>query len=218
MSENFEFEAQVRTDLGKAASRRLRRLEDKVPAVIYGAGKEPQTISLLHKRVLQALSHEAVYSHILTIKLDGKSEKVVLKDMMRHPFKPKVMHMDFLRVSTKEKLTMNVPVHFINEEAAPGVKAGGVVSKLETELQVSCLPANLPEFIELDMGAMEIGDTLHLLDVKLPKGVELLHPVEDEEHNHAVVSIHMAKQSTSEESEEEVSASESGEEETPAAE
>lgn len=199
MSENFEFEAQERTDLGKAASRRLRRLEDKVPAVIYGAGKEPQTISLLHKRVLQALSHEAVYSHILTIKLNGKSEKVVLKDMMRHPFKPKVMHMDFLRVSTKDKLTMNVPLHFINEEEAPGVKAGGVVSKQMTELEVACLPAHLPEFIEVDMGTMAIGDAVHLLDIKLPKGVELAHAVEDEEHNQVVIGIHKAKAAESDE-------------------
>lgn len=190
MSELFEFEAQIRTEHGKAASRRMRRIEDKVPAIVYGAGKEPTSISILHKDVLRALKNEAVYSHILTLKIDGKPESVVLKAMMRHPSKPVVQHIDFLRVNAKEKLTMNVPLHFEGEELSPGVKANGVLSKLMTELEVSCLPGNLPEFIAVDISTMAVGDSVHLSEVPMPKGVELLHAVVDDEHDHAVVSIH----------------------------
>lgn len=190
MSQLFEFEAKSRTETGRAAARLLRREDDRVPAIVYGAGKEPAMISLMHKDVLKALDHEAVYSHILTLKTDGKAEKVVLKDLMRHPSKPKVLHIDFLRVSGKEKLTMHVPLHFEGEEKAPGVKAGGSVSKLMADLEVSCLPADLPEYIAIDISGMEIGDAIHLSQVKLPKGVSLAHAVVDDLHDQAVVSIH----------------------------
>lgn len=189
MSVSFEFDAQARTATGKPAARRLR-LEDKVPAIVYGAGKEPMPISLSHNKVIKALEHEAVYSHILTLKIDGAAESVVLKALMRHPTKPKITHMDFLRINTKEKLTMRVPLHFLNEAKAPGVKDGGILSKLITHFDISCLPADLPEYIEVDIGALAIGDSIHMSAVKLPAKVTLSHAIADEEHDQVVVSIH----------------------------
>lgn len=196
----FEFEAQVRDQVGKAAIRRLRHREDIVPAVVYGAGKPSVPITLLHKRVLRALEHEAVYSHILTLSINGQPEQVVLKDMLRHPSKPKIMHMDFFRVSATKELTMHVPLHFIGEEAAPGIKDGGVLSKLATDLEISCLPADLPEYIEVDISRLGMHESIRLSEIKLPKGVSLLHPVEDEEHDQAVANIHQPR--VSEEAEE----------------
>lgn len=192
MSVSFEFEAQTRTATGKPGARRLRS-EDKVPAIVYGAGKEPMPISLSHNKVIKALEHEAVYSHILTLKVDGQAEKVVLKALMRHPTKPKILHMDFLRINTKEKLTMRVPLHFLGEAKAPGIKEMGILSKLITHLDVSCLPSDLPEYIEVDISGLGIGDSIHMSAVQLPKGVTLAHAIVDEEHDQVVVSIHESR-------------------------
>src|SRR3990167_11141882 len=178
MSVSFEFEAQVREASGKPAARRLRH-EDKVPAIVYGAGKEPMPITLSHNKVIKALEHEAVYSHILTLNIDSKPEKVVLKALMRHPTKPKIVHMDFLRINTKEKIHMRVPLHFLGEAKAPGLKDGGVLSKLITHFEVTCLPADLPEYIEVDISAMTIGDSIHMSVIALPKAVVLTHAIVD---------------------------------------
>jgi large subunit ribosomal protein L25 len=188
MSVLFEFEAQSRVATGKPAARRLR-LEDKVPAIVYGAGKEPMPISLSHNKVIKALEHEAVYSHILTLNVDKHPEKVVLKALTRHPFKPKILHMDFLRINTKEKIHMRVPLHFIGETKAPGLKDGGVLSKLMTHLEVTCLPLDLPEFIEVNISGLGINDSIHLSEIKLPNNVALTHAV-DHDHDQVVVSIH----------------------------
>ncbi len=192
MSVSFEFEAQARQAAGKPAARRLRR-EDKVPAIVYGAGREPMPISLSHNKVSKALEHESVYSHILTLKVDGEAEKVVLKALMRHPTKPRIMHMDFLRINLKEKLTMRVPLHFTGEDKAPGIKAEGVLSKLITHLDISCLPADLPEFITVDISDLNIGDSIHTSKIALPERVALAHAIEDEEHDQVVVSIHQPR-------------------------
>lgn len=198
MSTGFEIGAQVRTDSGKATSRRLRHA-GFVPAIIYGAGKEPQMITLPHDSILHALEQESFFSHILTVKLDnGQSEQVVLKDVQRHVYKPKIEHVDFFRVSATEKLTMHVPIHYIGEEASAGVKDGGVVSKLMTDIEIKCLPANLPEFIEVDITNLELDGALHITDIKLPSGVELAHSV-DEAHDHPIVSIHVPKEEVIEE-------------------
>lgn len=189
MSISFELNAETRNDIGKAASRRLRRLEGRTPAVVYGAGKDAISVTLSHKELSMALEHEAVYSHILTLNIDGKAEQVVLKDLQRHPYKPMIVHADFLRIRAKEKLTMNVPLHFINEDTAPGVKDGGVVSHLMNEVEIRCLPANLPEFIEVDVAELTMDSSLHLSDIKLPSGVELTIELDDE-HNQPIVSIH----------------------------
>jgi large subunit ribosomal protein L25 len=189
MTISFEFNAKLRDSRGKAESRRMRRLEDVIPAVIYGLKKEPVAITLTHKDIIHALDKEEFYSQIITLNVAGKSEQVVLKDLQRHPFKPKVIHADFLRISAKEKIVMNVPVHLIGEEKCVGLKAGGVVSHVKTEIEISCLPANLPTHIDIDISNLELGATIHLREVKLPKGVVLAHAVEDEEHDHAVVAI-----------------------------
>lgn len=191
MSAIFELSAAARKDVGKGASRRLRRDQGLVPAIIYGAEQPAQSVTLPHKDVLKALQHEAFYSHILTLTVDNKAEKVVLKDLHRHPVKPIILHMDFQRVSSKQKLHMNVPIHFINEEVAPGVKDGGVFSHSMKEVEIVCFPADLPEYIEVDMGALELNENVHLSDVKAPKGVEFVAIEHDE--NPAIASIHLPK-------------------------
>lgn len=189
MSVSFEFEAQTRIGTGKPAARRLRS-EDKIPAIVYGAGKEPMPISLSHHKVSKALEHEAVYSHILTLSLNGQSEKVVLKAIARHPTKPRIIHMDFLRINTKEKIHMRVPLHVTGEAKAPGLKDGGVLTKLMSHLEITCLPLDLPEYIEVDISALNIGDSIHLTQITIPAAVALTHAVTDEEHDQVVVSIH----------------------------
>lgn len=192
MSAGFELSAQVRSTMGKAEARRMRH-QGFVPGIIYGAGKEPQMITLPHDAILHALAEEAFHSHILDIKLDnGQAEKVVLKDVQRHAFKMKVSHVDFMRVNASQKLTMRVPLHFKGEEEAPGLEAGGVFSKAVTDVEIKCLPANLPEYIELDVSALELDQALHLSDIKLPSGVEFAHEV-DSEHDHPVISLHQPK-------------------------
>ena len=148
MSASFNIEAEIRTDLGKGASRRLRHAE-KFPAVVYGAGKDPVSLTVDHKKFMHNLESEAFYSHILNLSIDGKDEQVVLKDLQRHPAKIAVMHADFLRVSANEKLHMNVPLHFINADECPGTKEGGLVTHSISEVEVACLPKDLPGFAVL---------------------------------------------------------------------
>src|ERR1700733_2458840 len=150
MSEiKFELDASVREDTGRGASRRLRQ-KDMIPAIVYGAGVEAVALTLDHNKTKHALAHEAFYSHILVLHVGKKKEKVILKAMQRHPAKPRITHMDFLRVRADQKLEMHVPLHFLGEDVAPGLKEGGVFSHLLSDLQVSCFPDNLPEFIEVD--------------------------------------------------------------------
>lgn len=197
MSKSFEINAELREDLGKGASRRLRRLEDKIPGIVYGVGKDPQALSLVHKDITKLLEDEAFYSHILTLKVGSKKEQVILKDLQRHPFKPKIVHMDFMRVSATEKLHTNVPLHFINEDICPGVKEGGVVNHSFTIVEVACLPKNLPEFIEVDMSEVDMDQILHLSDIKMPKGVELVELTHGESHDQAIATIHKARAAVS---------------------
>ncbi len=191
MQENFEIIAVSRSDQGKGASRRLRR-EGMVPGIIYGGGKDPEMFATKHNELIQHLDHEAFYSHILSVKMDGKSEKVVLKDLQRHPSKPFIQHLDLLRVADSDRIKMHVPLHFLNEDTAPGVKAGGQVSHTLTDVEVVCAARDLPEFIEVDLGSLEVGDIIHLTELKLPEGVTLvaLSHGDPAEHDAAVVSIH----------------------------
>jgi large subunit ribosomal protein L25 len=191
MSATFELNAVVRDDKGKGASRRLRHA-NLIPAILYGAQKEAATLSLQHHEVKKALQNEAFYSHILTLHLPSGSEKVVLKDMQRHPYKPIIMHMDFLRVDAKAKINMRVPLHFLGEEIAPGVKNdGGIVSHLMSDVEVSCLPGALPEFVEVDLSNLEVGGAIHLSELKLPEGVELV--ILSHGHDEPVANIHMPR-------------------------
>lgn len=194
MSTTFELQAKSRTEFGKGASRRLRRLADQVPGIVYGTGKEAEAISLDHKQLIKELGSEAFYSSILTLNVEGKKQKVVLKAIQRHPSRVQILHMDFLRVSATEKLTMSVPLHFLNANTAPGVKVGGgVVTQQLTEIEISCLPADLPEFIEVDLAELELDASLHVSNIKLPKGVELAQVIENADQDHPVVSISVPK-------------------------
>ena len=193
MSEHFTLTAETRSDVGKGASRRLRRDADKIPAIIYGANKPATSLSLIHKDVVKALQHEAFFSSILGIVIDGKKEKAILKDIQRHPYKPRILHIDFMRISASEKITMHVPLHFIGEEQAAGVKDGGVVAKHMTELEISCLPADLPEHIEVDITNLELDQSIHISAISLPSNVELTHAIEDDAHDHPVVGISIPK-------------------------
>ena len=189
---DFIIEAQVRNDLGKGASRRLRR-EEKVPAVIYGGEQDPVSLTLSHSAMLKGLESEAFYSSVLTVKIDGKAEKAILRDLQRHAFKPKLLHVDFQRVSEKEKLHMQVPLHFIGEETAPGVKAGGMVQHIMNDVEVSCLAKDLPEFIEVDVSGLELEGVIHISDLKLPAGVESVALSHGEDHDLPVVAIHKTR-------------------------
>jgi len=209
MQENFEIIAVARSDAGKGASRRLRR-EGMVPGIIYGSDADPQMVATKHNELIQHLEHEAFYSHILTVNVDGKAEKVVLRDLQRHPAKPFVTHFDLQRVSSSDRIKMHVPLHFLGEEIAPGVKGGGDVAHSMTDVEIICQAKDLPEYIEVDMSAMDVGDVLHLSSLNLPAGVELTAQV-DEEHDQPVVAIHAPRGAATEE-EEEGEAAEGGEE------
>lgn len=191
-AEAYELHAEMRAQLGKAHSRRMRRIEDKTPAVIYGIKEDPEHITLDHNKVSKALENEGFYSHILTLIVNGKKQRAVLKAIQRHPFKPRITHIDFLRISETAKLTMNVPLHFLHEDIAPGVKLqNGIVSHLENSVTVSCLPADLPEFIEVDVSQLNIDESLHLSDLQLPKGVESVDLAHN--NNKTIVSIHIPR-------------------------
>lgn len=197
----FNLEATVRTELGKGAARRMRRLDDVVPAIVYGSNKTPQNIHLEKRVIKKALENEGFYSHILTLNIEGKSEKAVLKDIQRHPYKSEILHMDFLRVDETHKITMHVPLHFINEELSPGVKQGGIVSKQMVELEIRCLPKDLPEYIEIDLAQAPLEKIIHLTEIPLPKGVEIvsLSHGAGAEHDLPVVSIHKLRRAAAEE-------------------
>jgi len=173
MSETYKINAQMRTDMGKGASRRLRR-QGSIPGIVYGAHQEPTMISIDHNELILQLEHEAFFSSLLDLNLDGKAEQVILKDLQRHPAKPYVLHIDLLRVSATEKLRTNVPLHFINEETCPGIKMGGVASHHIADVEVSCLPGDLPGYIEVDIAALELGDSILLSGLVMPEGVDLV--------------------------------------------
>ncbi|MDV6315463.1 50S ribosomal protein L25/general stress protein Ctc [Idiomarina sp. HP20-50] len=186
---DFNIQATVRTDKGKGASRRLRH-EDKVPAILYGGKGEPIALALDHNKVNNMADYEAFYSHILTLEFDGKKHQAILKDMQRHPYKPKLTHLDFQRVEKGHKLHTNLPLHFLNEKTAKGVKdEGGVVVHHVNDVEITVLPKDLPEYLEVDIAELNVGDTIHLTDLKLPNGVELVELTKGDDHDQAVVSI-----------------------------
>jgi large subunit ribosomal protein L25 len=193
MKEEFNLIAELRDDQGKGASRRLRR-QGKIPAIMYGGGRPPRALLLDHNKVLHQLDHEAFYSSILTIKVGDKSQAAILKDVQRHPAKRQIMHMDLQRVVEDEKIRMHIPIHIVGDDKAPGVKlGGGSVMRNITEVEVSCLPRDLPEYFEVDISHMELDDMLHLSDIKVPEGVEITQLQHGEEHDHAIVSILLMK-------------------------
>mgnify|MGYP005844883447 CR=1 FL=1 len=173
MSAKFQLTAEPRTGQGKGASRRLRR-DGKVPAIMYGAGKPPQMIALDHNMMLRHLDDEKFHTAILNVSIDGATEQAILRDYEMHPFKPVVMHVDLQRISATEKIHMSVPLHFTGEDVCPGVKQqGGLVAHLMAEVDITCLPKDLPEFLTADLSNLHIGESLHLSDLKLPEGVQI---------------------------------------------
>lgn len=174
MSMSFDVIAESRSDKGKGASRRLRH-SGRVPAIVYGGKEPPAMVILSHIQLSLQLENPAFYSHVLNLSVGGRTEQVVLKDVQRHPSKPTIQHVDFLRISAHEKLRMTVSLRFLNEETAKGVKMGGQVMEYLTELEITCLPKDLPETIDIDLAALEIGDTVHISEIILPTGVALAH-------------------------------------------
>lgn len=191
---DFTLNASVRNDLGKGASRRLRRANLQVPAIIYGGEKAPQPISVEKSAFYKAIEQESFFSSVINLVIDGQSEQVVVRDLQRHPFKPLVTHADFLRVDATHEITINVPLHVVGEEKSKAIKDnGGELHVLANEVQISCLPKDLPDFLEVDITDVELGTTLHLTDLTLPAGVSLVELTHGEDHNQAILSITKAK-------------------------
>ena len=201
MSETLVLVAENRTDMGKGASRRLRR-SGKVPAILYGGKTEPRALLLDHEVLLHQLENEAFYSSILTVTVGDKSQPCILKDLNRHPAKRLILHVDLQRVLEDQEIRVSVPIHFTNEDVCIGVKdQGGAISHLMTEVEVSCLPRNLPEYLEVDMAAMELDQLISLSEIPLPEGVEV--PELAQERDHPVASVHVIREMVIEEEVEE---------------
>ena len=174
MTDSNVINAEIREDVGKGASRRLRH-QGKIPAVIYGGKKDPATLTLEHDPLMHAASNESFYSSILEIQVaDGRTQKVVVRDVHHHPFKMQIMHLDFMRVSAEEVLKISVPIHFTNEEESEAGKASGVIIQhLVTDVEIAALPANLPEYLSVDLINLDDGGVVMLSEIKLPEGVEI---------------------------------------------
>jgi len=193
---------------GKGASRRLRHAE-KMPAIIYGGSKDPVSLVFEQKDIRAHQESEVFYASLIDLKIDGKkAEKVIVRDVQHHPYKMDMMHIDFQRVDAKAKMHMHVPLHFIGEDQSPGIKTGGLMSHVVSDVEVICLPKDIPEFIEVDVSAMDTGDSIHLTELVMPKGVELAALTHgDENHDTAIAAIHAPKV-VSEEDDEDTSAPE----------
>ena len=196
MSANYRLDAEMRDDTGKGASRRLRR-ENKIPAVLYGAGRPAWSLTLPENQLVRNLQDEAFYASIIDLSLDGKTQKVFLRDLQRHPAKPLILHVDLQRVRDDVAMTVVLPLHYLNEEVAHGVKMeGGQVIRNAVDIEISCLPGVLPEFIEVDLIDLKLGESLHLSDVKLPEGVISTELSYGEDHDQSIVSIISPKAET----------------------
>jgi large subunit ribosomal protein L25 len=190
MSDQFELQAEVRTEVGKGASRRLRRFEDKIPAIIYGGDKAPVSLSVVRKDLEKALENEAFFSHVLTVNVGKEQEKAILKDLQRHPAKNRVTHVDFLRIKDDVALRVHVPIHFLNEAACHGVKMqGGIIQHQATDIEVQCLPKDIPAYIEVDMLNVHTGQIVHLSEITLPPGVISTALALGEDHDLAIASV-----------------------------
>ena len=191
---DFELNAELRTDKGKGASRRLRRNADMIPAILYGAGKEPLPLTLAHKDIHKACQNEAFFSRIITIIADGNSQQAIVKDLQRHPAKDRIMHADFLRIQMDQAITVEVPLHFLNEDSCLGVRqGGGNVSHNMTSIEISCLPGDLPEYIEVDIEELDLGDAIHISGLKLAEGLSIPSLQQGADHDHVVVSVNAPK-------------------------
>lgn len=199
MSQQFTLAAEARADAGKGASRRLRR-SGRIPGILYGGDAAPQSLSFEANELMRNMEQEAFFSSILTVNIGGQGLQAIVRDVQVHPARRQVWHLDLQRISATEKLRLSVPLHFLNEATAPGLKqGGGTFSHLMTEIEVTCLPKDLPEYIEIDVGHMEVDDTIHLSEVKLPAGVEIPELAYGADHDHAVVALHVLRGSVADE-------------------
>ena len=214
MSESFIVVAETRVDEGKGASRRLRRLEGKMPAVIYGTDQDAQSLTLIRKDFEYMLENEACFSSILEVQVDGKSQNAIIKDIQRHPAKGFPMHADFLRVRMDQAIKVNVPLHFIHEEQCTGVKlGGGMIQKQATDIEIQCLPKDLPEYLEVDMLEVELGGIVHLSDITLPEGAIATALELGDDHDLAIASV-IAPRGIKDDGEDEASADAEGDSES----
>ncbi|MCC5887452.1 MAG: 50S ribosomal protein L25/general stress protein Ctc [Gammaproteobacteria bacterium] len=194
MADKIMLSAEPRSDVGKGASRRLRRLASKVPAIIYGGGQDPRMITLPHKELVKAMEAEAFYSQVLELEVGGEKISTIVKDVQRHPSKPQVMHVDFQRIRADQEIHVNIPIHLLNEEQCKGVRLeNGRIAQQITEVEVVCLPAALPEYFEIDVAELGIGDTVHLSDLVVPEGVTLPQLALGEDHDQPILSIEAAR-------------------------
>ena len=184
----FEVVAQPRAALGTSANRRLRR-SGQIPANLYGGGKDPTPLTLEENRIRKQIENEAFAAHILTVKVEDEESQAVLKSVHRDPVTNRVIHMDFQRISARSEIHMHVPLHFVNEEDCPGKRAGGIVTHLLVEVEVGCLPKDLPEYIEVDMASLDVGDSVHLSEIALPEGVHLMVLAHNPDNDQPVVSV-----------------------------
>ena len=190
MSESFTIEAEARVDEGKGASRRLRRLEGKTPAIVYGGSKPARSISLIRKDLEKMLESEALHTALLDVNVGGEIENVILKDVQRHPAKGFAMHVDFMRVEANKPIKVNVPIHFLNEEKCEGVKiGGGMIQHQATDIEVQCLPKDIPEYIEVDMANIALGAIVHISDLVLPEGVVSTALALGDDHDLSVAAV-----------------------------
>jgi len=210
MSQNIEVNAELRTDVGKGASRRLRRSGAKIPGIIYGADQPPQALTLSANELGKAMQSEAFFSQILDVKVDGKVQQAVLRDLQRNPANDKVLHVDFLRISANTPIQVSVPLHFVNEDKCKGVRlGGGTIVHTLTEVEISCLPKDLPEYLEVYMAELDVGEIIHLSDLALPEGVTLVALQHDDDR--AIVSVQAPRGGGEEEAAEEAAAAAEGE-------
>ena len=199
MAEKFDLIAEPRDDKGKGASRRLRH-EGRVPAILYGGGREPRALTFDHNKLSHQMQSESFYSSILSIQVADASQAAIVKDVQRHPVRDAIVHIDLQRILEDQEIRMHVPIHFINEDIAVGVKiGGGSVSRLLTDVEVVCLPRYLPEYFEVDIATLDVDQMLHLSDLKIPEGVEIPELAQGPEHNHPIVAIHIIKAAVIEE-------------------
>ena len=192
MSQSFELQAERREGKGTGAARRMRKV-GKVPAVVYGGDVAPMDIALPDNVVNKSLESEAFYSHVLSLEVDGKKQDVLLKDVHRHPNGIHILHLDFQRVGANTKIKKQVPIHFIGEDVAPGVKQGGQLTHSMNNLEIVCLVKDLPEFVEADLSSLELGESFHVSDIKLPEGVQSADLLHGAGHDLPVAAIHKAK-------------------------
>ena len=197
MSDHITLNAEPRSDSGKGASRRLRH-QGKVPAIVYGGKFDPVQISIAHNEIIHELEHETIYTQVVNLKMDGKVQEVILRDLQRHPFKNKILHADFFRIDKNTPIKVVVPIHVLNAEDCVGVKMdGGLMTQIMTEVEIISLPKDLPEHLEVDALELHLGEMLHLTDIPMPDGVEIValthveegEDIEHSDQNAAVLSV-----------------------------